>query len=151
METTKTFEQEGAVLLAQSDGCSVWQFRNDTGDGAMTTYDVCPGVMLCFNDFHMEYYNSSFVPDRRILAIDHCREGRMEYSAGKGMWAIRPPRSSSVRTVCTNALLKFVRRPRAGVSCPNNLTHIKGQGRNCIYAKPSLAFYIFYHYERNWY
>lgn len=85
METNKTFEQEGAVLLAQSDGCSVWQFRNDTGDGTMTTYDVCPGVMLCFNDFHMEYYNSSFVPDRRILTIDHCREGRMEYSAGNGM------------------------------------------------------------------
>ena len=50
----------------------------------MTAYDVFPGVILSFNDFHMERYHSSYVPDRRILAIDHCREGRMEYSAGDG-------------------------------------------------------------------
>lgn len=43
-----------------------------------------PGVLLSFNDFHMERYDCGFVPDRRILAIDHCREGRMEYAAGPG-------------------------------------------------------------------
>lgn len=78
------FENQGAVLLAQSDGCAVWQFRNDTGDGTMTAYQVFPGVLLSFNDFHMERYDCGFVPDRRILAIDHCREGRMEYAAGPG-------------------------------------------------------------------
>lgn len=87
MSNSGTFESQGAILLAQSDGCSVWQFRNETGEGTMTVYDIFPGVMLCFNDFHMEYYNSSYVADRRILAIDHCREGRMEYSVGKGMVA----------------------------------------------------------------
>ena len=73
------FEKQGAVLLAQSDGCSVWQFRNETGDGTMTVYEVFPGVMLSFNDFHMGCFESRYVADRRILAIDHCREGRMEY------------------------------------------------------------------------
>ena len=29
------FENQGAVLLAQSDGCAVWQFRSDTGDGTI--------------------------------------------------------------------------------------------------------------------
>ena len=29
---TNPFEKQGAILLAQSDGCSVWQFRNETGD-----------------------------------------------------------------------------------------------------------------------
>lgn len=82
---TNPFENEGAILLAQSDGCSVWQFRNETGDGTMTTYEVFPGGMLSFNDFHMERYLSSYVPDRRILAIDHCQEGRMEYATGNGM------------------------------------------------------------------
>ena len=85
MEHTKALENEGAVLLAQSDGCSVWQFRNASGEGTMTAYAVFPGVMLSFNDFHMEYYRSGFVSDRRILAIDHCREGQMEYVAGNGM------------------------------------------------------------------
>lgn len=30
----------------------------------------------------MEYFESRYVADRRLLAIDHCREGRMEYSPG---------------------------------------------------------------------
>lgn len=84
MDPVRSFENEGAVLLAQSDGCSVWQFRNETGDGTMTVYEVFPGVMLTYNDFHMERYRSGYVPDRRILAIDHCREGRMEYAAADG-------------------------------------------------------------------
>ena len=87
MGTETLFEKQGAVLLAQSGGCAVWQFRNETGDGTMTTYQVFPGVMLSFNDFHMEYYASSYVPDRRLLAIDHCREGRMEYALGGGLVA----------------------------------------------------------------
>ena len=73
--------------MAQSGGCSVWQFRNETDDGTMTVYEVFPGVMLTFNDFHMERFESSYVADRRLFAIDHCREGRMEYSPGDNMLA----------------------------------------------------------------
>lgn len=74
--------QQGARLLARNDGCAVWQFRNESGDGTMTVYDVFPGVMLSFNDFHMARYESAYVAGRPLLAIDHCREGRMEYAAG---------------------------------------------------------------------
>lgn len=84
---TNSFEDQGAMLLAHSDGCSVWQFRNETGDGTMTAYDVFPGVVLSFNDFHMGRFESSYVADRRLFAIDHCREGRMEYAPGDGMLA----------------------------------------------------------------
>lgn len=82
-----SFEKQGAVLLARSDGCAVWQFRNETGDGTMTAYEVFPGVTLSFNDFHMGRFESSYVADRRLLAIDHCREGRMEYTPGDNMLA----------------------------------------------------------------
>ncbi len=85
MSPAQTFENEGAILLDQSRSCTVWQFRNETGDGTMTVYEIFPGVMLSFNDFHMERYHSTYTPHRRILAIDHCREGRMEYTAGDGM------------------------------------------------------------------
>lgn len=33
MGTETLFERQGASLLAQSDGCAVWQFRNETCDG----------------------------------------------------------------------------------------------------------------------
>ena len=40
MTAEKLLEHQGAILLAQSDGCAVWQFRNETGDGMMTTYET---------------------------------------------------------------------------------------------------------------
>ncbi|SDF53895.1 helix-turn-helix transcriptional regulator [Marvinbryantia formatexigens] len=70
-----------AVLLAESDGCQVYQFRNETGEGTITLYEVFPGVALAYNDFHMRYYNSVFEPGRDLFCIDHCREGRLEYAA----------------------------------------------------------------------
>ena len=75
--------KQGAFLLAQNDGCAVWQFRSGSGDGTMTVYDVFPGVMLSFNDFHMAQYESRYVASRSLFAVDHCREGRMEYAAGE--------------------------------------------------------------------
>ena len=82
MQNAEEFAREGATLLAESGGCAVWQFRNATGNGTMSVYEVFPGAMLSFNDFHMERYDCGFVAGRRLLAIDHCREGRMEYAAG---------------------------------------------------------------------
>lgn len=85
MTAEKLLEHQGTILLAQSDGCAVWQFRNETGDGTITTYEIFSGVMLAFNDFHMERYECDFVADRRMLAIDHCREGRMDYAASDNL------------------------------------------------------------------
>lgn len=69
------------VRLAKSDGCSVYQLRNETGEGTITIYEVFPGVTLAYNDFHMRYYDSEFKPERNMFCIDHCREGRLEYPA----------------------------------------------------------------------
>ena len=96
------FTDQGALLLAESDGCAVWQFHGRGGEGTMTVYQVLPGVMLSFNDFHMERYDCSFVSQGRMLAIDHCREGRMEYGVGDslvgytaaGRWAMTIRESS---------------------------------------------------------
>ena len=72
---------DDAVLLAESNGCSVYQFRNETGEGVMTVYEVFPGVTLSYNDFHMQYYDSVFRTEKEVFCIDHCREGRLEYTA----------------------------------------------------------------------
>ena len=69
------------VKLAENDGCSVYQFQNETGEGTITIYEVFPGVSLSYNDFHIRYYESEFKPDRNLFCIDHCREGRLEYPA----------------------------------------------------------------------
>ena len=81
------FTEENGILLARSDGCSVYQFRNATGDGTMTCYEVFPGTMLSFNDFHMAYFDSEYTPGQELFAIDHCREGKMEYLAAENAYA----------------------------------------------------------------
>ena len=83
MVTQSEFVQQGAMLLAQSGGCSVWQFRNETGDGTMTTYELFPGAVLSFNDFHMAAFDSSFSARQKLFVLDYCREGRMEYLAAE--------------------------------------------------------------------
>ena len=79
MNGAEAFTKQGAELLAQSSGCSVWKFRNETGDGTMTCYELFDGVQLFYNDFHMEYVDSGYVPQNGVLVADHCSEGLMEY------------------------------------------------------------------------
>ena len=76
-----------AVLVAASDGCSVFQFRNSSGEGTITLYEVFPGVSLAYNDFHMRYYDSNFHPGDNIICIDYCREGRLEYKAANDAYS----------------------------------------------------------------
>ena len=83
----ESFRTENGFLLVQSDGCSVYQFRNDTGDGTMTCYEIFPGAMLSFNDFHVAHFDSAYVPGRNMFVIDHCREGKMEYLAAENAYA----------------------------------------------------------------
>ncbi len=75
------------VQLANSDGCSVYQMKNETGDGTMTVYEVFPGVMLAYNDYHMENCFSEFNTRKDLICIDHCREGRLEYSANEAAYS----------------------------------------------------------------
>lgn len=75
------FYCEQAIPLVESNGCGIYQFRNESGEGTITIYEVFPGVALAYNDFHMRYYDSEFRPSRDVFCIDHCREGRLEYSA----------------------------------------------------------------------
>lgn len=83
--------QQGARLLARNDGCAVWQFRNESGDGTMTVYDVFPGVMLSFNDFHMARYESAYVAGRPLLAIDTAGRGAWNTPPAPTPWPIRAP------------------------------------------------------------
>ena len=70
--------QPDLCLLAKSGGCSVYQLRNESGEGTMTVYEVFPGATILYNDFHMAYCDSSFETQQDLLCIDYCREGRME-------------------------------------------------------------------------
>ena len=63
--------------------CSV--YRMTEGDGVMTCYHVMPGVDVIYNDFHMEKGRARYEDHgKRVLSIDHCREGRIEWEHTDG-------------------------------------------------------------------
>lgn len=108
--------RQGAVLLTRTGDASVWQFRNETGEGTMTTYELFPGVALSFNDFHMASFDSSFSTRQRLFAVDYCREGRMEYAAAAAAWPRSRPRWATAMPERLRPLLK--RRPAAAAGIP---------------------------------
>ena len=57
---------EKNVKLVENDGCSVYEFCNESGEGTITIYEVFSSVALSYNDFHMRHYNSGFRPGREI-------------------------------------------------------------------------------------
>lgn len=71
-------------LLDSGDGFSVFEVEDETGSGRMTMYRVFDGIYVMYNDFHMARCFSYFKPDRDMLCIDHCREGRIEWQTNDG-------------------------------------------------------------------
>lgn len=71
-------------LLDSGEGYSVFSVEDETGNGRMTMYNVFDGVYIMYNDFHMAHCFSYFNPDREMLCIDHCREGRIEWQTKDG-------------------------------------------------------------------
>jgi AraC-like DNA-binding protein len=84
-----TFENvdmgKNVTLVCKDAQCAVFSVKDKTGEGTMTMYDVFPGVMVLYNDFHMERCSSGFRPGKDMFCVDHCREGRIEWeTAGNG-------------------------------------------------------------------
>ena len=74
------------TLICQDEHCSVYRVKDETGDGQITCYPVFPGIMLHYNDFHLEACNSEFQTLQGTLSIHHCREGRMEWEFQKNQF-----------------------------------------------------------------
>lgn len=82
-----TEEETQMVALVESKECSVYQMKNESGEGTMTMFQVFPGVSLLYNNYHMSFCDSTFATNRNLFCIDHCREGRLEYLFGQGAYS----------------------------------------------------------------
>lgn len=72
--------------IVKNENCTVMKVQNATGEGIMTMYEVFPGAVIIYNDFHMAYCDSKFqAKDSNLLCIDHCREGSIEYDLEDGI------------------------------------------------------------------
>ena len=75
---TNFFDSE-IQRTAGENGCNIYNFKNSTGIGVITQYELMPGINIFYNDFHMkDGKNENKLPQKDTIEINHCREGRFE-------------------------------------------------------------------------
>lgn len=82
---------ENVEEVVRTDDCQVLRLNDATGEGMMTTHLVFPGVYLMYNDFHLTQCFSEFQTDAEMLAIDHCREGRIQHEVTRDAFGYLEP------------------------------------------------------------
>ena len=80
------FYGDNIKSFRKDEKCTVFIMNDATGKGVMTSYDVFPGIKLMYNDFQMLNCFSYFRPNIQMFAIDHCREGRIEWEFQNGSY-----------------------------------------------------------------
>lgn len=76
-------------ILSKTEECVIIRVENETGEGDMILYQVFDGVILMYNDFHMEYYNSLHQAADTMIAVDHCREGSLTMKWENGTYCMK--------------------------------------------------------------
>jgi AraC-like DNA-binding protein len=82
---------ESIKLVVENDHCAVYKVEEPSGEGLMTCYQVFPGIVLMYNDFHIERSNSQVRPQADVFCVDHCREGRIEWELDNGNCMYQEP------------------------------------------------------------
>lgn len=86
MQFTRQEMGDNVRKVCEDENCTVFQIKEDSGEGLMTCYPVFKGCYLIYNDFHMEQCHSGFRPNVRMFCIDHCREGRIEWNVDRNRY-----------------------------------------------------------------
>ncbi|MDO5294080.1 MAG: AraC family transcriptional regulator [bacterium] len=72
--------------------------RNETGEGSMTCYDIFPGAVFMYCDYHMEFCESRFKSKGDLLCIDYCIEGSFENEIKKDVFTYQKEKELNINT-----------------------------------------------------
>ena len=86
MRFTELEMGENVRKVCEDENCTVYQVKDNSGEGLMTCYPVFKGCCLVHNDFHMAQCFSGFRPKGQMFCIDHCREGRIEWMVDRNRY-----------------------------------------------------------------
>ena len=85
------FSEQDLQMLCRDDLCSVYQMRNNSGDGTVIYYQLYPGMAVMYNNFHSEEGTGRNVGTGHYISIHHCLEGRMESEVSSGEYLYLEP------------------------------------------------------------
>ena len=73
-------QQERDLQLVLNDGeQNICMIRNEDKNAVINSYKVFPGIELIYYDMNLRDYTEQYGKNKKILDIDHCLEGRIEY------------------------------------------------------------------------
>lgn len=67
-----------------------YHFSNETGDAAITVYNVLPGVQVACHSVHMDKFDIGQTLHGNLIEIHHCQEGRIEQKFCNGLFYLMP-------------------------------------------------------------
>lgn len=74
------------VSITENDDCRISVFRNETGEGVITSYEILDGIYLLLSDFHMQNMVSEMRHMADLFCLDYCCEGRAEWTLVNGTY-----------------------------------------------------------------
>ena len=81
---------EEAQLLSKSEDCEIFRLSDESGEAKFTVYSVFPGISLIYKDIHASRFEPELFKNQKLLEINHCREGRAEFSFGEKLCYLSP-------------------------------------------------------------
>lgn len=81
---------KAARLVSKNDDCEIYSLSDESGNAKFTVYSVFPGISLVYKDIHALRFDPELFKNERLLEIDHCREGRAEFSFGEKLCYLSP-------------------------------------------------------------
>ncbi|SHK22341.1 helix-turn-helix domain-containing protein [Desulforamulus aeronauticus] len=95
-------------ISEQPAGCTIYELKNASGTGRITSYQVFPGIWLNYNDLHMDTCPENLIWDQNTLEINHCREGRFECEFLNGLYTYLSEGDLAVNTAVNNRVAHAV-------------------------------------------
>lgn len=79
-----------AQLVSKNDDCEIYRLADESGEAKFTVYSVFPGISLIYKDIHAFRFEPVLFKNQKLLEINHCREGRAEFSFEKKLCYLSP-------------------------------------------------------------
>lgn len=73
-----------SVSVTENGDCRRSIFRNETGEGVISSYEILDGVYLLLSSFKMKSMFSKLRHNTDLFCLDYCCEGRAEWKLSNG-------------------------------------------------------------------
>lgn len=83
-EREKRLYGSNVNIIQREDDCTIYQIQDSNGYAEMISYQVFDGIELTYNNIHMPYLDLDTLPPKNMFEINHCYDGRIEFSTQKG-------------------------------------------------------------------